>query len=384
MVRWIILAVIVVAASAALPFLVVSLPTDAAGAKVLSAGPKKGGPHGKLFVEGKPVHEFPVMAQRSEGKKTWTVKNVGQGDLSIEIGSYTCMCTVAELAPDPKTGARRDALVLKPGETTELTVTWNTKEKVGAFEQSTSIVTSDPEVQQFWFRIVGEVQPAIVTDPPQLNYAFGKIPNSAPVTAPLWMASPDRPDFQITEIASSNPKSVMATVRPMTEEEMAKNPASKGKGGYLATIEVKPSEELGNFREEITLRTDHPKQEELKVMVEGRRVGPIEIVPAASLVLRDANTETGGTQTLLVSVRDGRETEFVVEPESVPEGLQVTIDPADNQGREVKVRLYKLTAKVPPGTPAGAIDGELVLRTDHPGVSRVKIPVRVVVLSRAN
>jgi hypothetical protein len=384
MIRWIILAVLVVAVSAAIPFVVTSLPADSTGATVLApVKPKHQGPQGKLFVEGEPVHRFPVMSTRTEGKKTWAVKNVGEGNLKIEIGSYTCMCTVAELAPDPKTLQKRDALVLKPGETTELTVTWNTKDKVGPFEQSTSIVTSDPDQQDFWFRIVGEVQPPILTDPPMLDYAFGRVPSTEPATAPLWMASPDRPEFQVTKLEFSNPDSVTASVRPMTEEEQKKMPSAQGKGGYLATIEVKPSSVLGDFREEVVLKTDHPAQPELRITVSGRRTGPIDVIPPR-IEIRDANAARGGSQTLLINVLDGRETAFTVEESSLPEGLQVRVEPADNQGRETKVRPYRLTATVPPGTPAGEIEGDVVLTTDHPGIERLKVPVDAVILSGGN
>jgi hypothetical protein len=266
-----------------------------------------------------------------------------------------------------------------------LTVSWNTKDRQGAFEQGTSIGTSDPEVPDFWFRVVGEVQPPILTDPQGSDLNFLSIPNSAPQTQPMLIASPDRPELKITEIQSSNPDSVMASVRPMTEEELkqANSSALKVKAGYRATIEAKPLPVLGNFEEEIVFKTDHPQRPEVRVKVRGRRVGPIDLVPESAIVIRDASTPRGGSRNLMLNVRDGQDTHFEVD--KTPEGLQVTIDPVDNQGRgESKVRLYKLTASVPPGTPAGEIKGSVIVKTDHPQVGELKIPVEVVVMSRAN
>jgi hypothetical protein len=85
MLRWILLAVLVVAVSAAIPLVVMNMPTDEAGAKLIVAPDKerRQGPQGKLFVEGEPVHDFGLMAQWAKDTKTWTVKNVGEGDLDI-------------------------------------------------------------------------------------------------------------------------------------------------------------------------------------------------------------------------------------------------------------------------------------------------------------
>ena len=37
---------------------------------------------------------------------------------------------------------------------------------------------------------------------------------------------------------------------------------------------------------------------------------------------------------------------------------------------------------MPPGTPAGEIDGDIVLKTDHPKASELKIPV-IILISNA-
>lgn len=38
---------------------------------------------------------------------------------------------------------------------------------------------------------------------------------------------------------------------------------------------------------------------------------------------------------------------------------------------------YKMTVTVRPGTPAGPVDGDIVLKTDHPRAAEMKIPVTV-------
>ncbi len=87
MLRWIILAVIVVGLSAAVPVLLANLPTDSEGGLVLArASSERKGPVGKLYVEGDPTHDFGTLSNWATGEKEWTVKNVGQGDLELTMG----------------------------------------------------------------------------------------------------------------------------------------------------------------------------------------------------------------------------------------------------------------------------------------------------------
>ena len=40
---------------------------------------------------------------------------------------------------------------------------------------------------------------------------------------------------------------------------------------------------------------------------------------------------------------------------------------------------YRMTVTVPRGTPPGLIDDEIILKTDHPKVPEIKVPVNIVV-----
>ena len=74
-------------------------------------------------------------------------------------------------------------------------------------------------------------------------------------------------------------------------------------------------------------------------------------------------------------VRGGKETHFEVA--SAPEKLKIDIVPDDSPGMKGR---YRMTVTVPPGTPSGKIEGEIVLKTDHPQVQELKIPVDLIVL----
>ncbi len=77
---------------------------------------------------------------------------------------------------------------------------------------------------------------------------------------------------------------------------------------------------------------------------------------------------------LTLMVRGGKETHFQVV--SKPEHVDVDVLPDDRPGMKGR---YRLAVKVPPGTAAGPIEGEIVLKTDHPLVGELKIPVDILV-----
>jgi hypothetical protein len=73
-------------------------------------------------------------------------------------------------------------------------------------------------------------------------------------------------------------------------------------------------------------------------------------------------------------VRGGQPTNFTVAQK--PKNIEVAVIP--NETPSLKGR-YRVTVTVPPGTPAGLVDGEIILHTDHPKVKELKIPVNILV-----
>ena len=51
---------------------------------------------------------------------------------------------------------------------------------------------------------------------------------------------------------------------------------------------------------------------------------------------------------------------------------------AQDEKSKLKGR-YRMTVKVPPGTATGTVVGEIVLKTDNPKASEVKIPVSILI-----
>jgi hypothetical protein len=128
---------------------------------------------------------------------------------------------------------------------------------------------------------------------------------------------------------------------------------------------------LGRFQDEVRIETDHPLKPDVQLTITGNAVGPISVIPER-VRMPGISSSVGGSRDLVLLVRGGKPTKFEVVRH--PEKLNVTIALEDTPTQKGR---YKMTVTVPPGTAAGPVDGEIVLKTDHPRAAEMKIPVTI-------
>jgi Protein of unknown function (DUF1573) len=365
--RWIILAVLVVVISTTATVAVQYLPLEAPapGEVPYPADTQDSGPKPLVVVDGDLTYRFGMAAQQVIVDKTWEIKNEGQADLVLTKGVIECNCTLAAFDGD-KT---RESITLKPGQKTKLHLSFETRVVNGAFHKKAEILTNDPRHPSLNFAADGIVHPSVVLYPPESTINYLEISNDQDDHhASILLYSPDQPDIKITKLASSRPDQIVVTEGPMSADDLK---AMKVEKGRRVTINVKGDMPLGVFREEVVIKTDHPKQPEVKLTLVGKMVGPISASPERVL-LELVHSPKGDTGAITLTVRGLRPTRFEVERK--PEKLDVAVtqrDPSSAGGQ------YLLTVTVPPGMPPGDIDDQIVLKTDHPKAGELKIPVAI-------
>jgi hypothetical protein len=370
--RWIILAVLVVVISTMATIAVQFLPLDSSppGEVQYPAAPASTGPKPRVVVDGDLTHRFGTAPQQFLISKDWVIRNEGQGDLVLSKGVIECNCTVAAFDGDKS----RDSVTLKPGQKTTLHLSFETRVVNGEFHKKAEILTSDPLRPSLEFVADGTVRPSVVLYPPEPTINYLEISNDQDDHhSSVLLFSPDQPDIKITQLVSSRPNQVVVTEEPMSADDCK---AMKVQKGRKIIIDVKGDMPLGVFREEVIIKTDHPKQPQLKLTVAGKMVGPISASPER-MRLVPVHSRMGDTKQLTLTVRGLRPTRFEVQ--SKPEKIDVAVVPSDpsSQGGQ-----YRLTVKVPPGMPPGlTIMDQIVLRTDHPKAAEVKIPIDITILA---
>jgi hypothetical protein len=362
--RWILLAGLVVMLTTAATVAVQFLPEEspAPGGVELPAPSADAGPHSKAEVQGDLTYRFDTAPQHTTLRKDWVIQNTGEGDLQIKKGPPACSCTITNFEGD------KDTLIVKPHETATIHLSFETRDYNGRYHKSATVLTNDPQHQSIEFAADGEIHPAVAVYPdPTVN--FLEISNDDPDhRAGVAVFSADKPDLKITKLESSRPGVVVVDQAPLTEEDCKK---LKVKAGYRINLDVKLGMPLGSFREEVVIGTDHPKQPEIRLTLLGRVVGPITVAPER-LWLHNVSSSQGAERELKVVVRRRRATKFEVVRK--PEKLKIEVvlnDEGDKTG------VYRLVVTVPPGTAPGSVEDLIVLKTDHPLASEVKIPVNI-------
>jgi hypothetical protein len=258
--------------------------------------------------------------------------------------------------------------VLKPGESTTIDLEWNTKDFENSYSQGAAFGTNDPSRPVFRLTVAGKIYPAVIVYP-QAAIQFPVIDNEEAHKARVAVFSPGRPEMKLTKLTSSNP-AIVVHVTPVTPEQAKR---LKVEAAFEVEVEVQPGMPVGQFHEELIIQTDHPKEPEVRVSIAGKVTGPITVVPAG-LRMSNVAGPRGASADLTLLVRGDHEIHFEVAYK--PGKVEVAI--MRDETPTMKGR-YRMTVKVPAGTPAGPVQDEIVLKTDHPKVREVKIPVNILV-----
>jgi hypothetical protein len=370
MLRWIVLVVVVVALTAAATFFVQYVPESGLDPN-FPVTETTAGPHAKVEIAEPLTYEFGVMSHHDAGKHTWEIKNTGEGNLELWLdGTPTCHCTIAEFetAGRAEEGKPKKNVVVEPGRATKINLKWETREwKEGGYVQSATFGTNDPTRPSFKVAVKGVVHPPIIVVPPQM-ISLPSVSTEDSTKARIAVFSIDRPETKITKVTTSRPAYIVAQATPLTPEDAK---FFKVKHGYRVDVEVKPGMPIGQFHDEIVIQTDHPRQSEQKVSIGGSVTGPISAVPSLVRIL-NVTSAVGVTKEIALLVRGAKAIKFEVARK--PDALEVAIEPDDsNKGR------YRMKVTVPKGTAPGRIDGFIILKTDHPKVGELKIPVDIFV-----
>ena len=202
---------------------------------------------------------------------------------------------------------------------------------------------------------------------PDTGVSFQIVSNDEDVVRKVAIYSKDRPDMKITRVETSNPSLLEVKAEPMSADDAA---YFKVEAGWAVTVTLKATAKLGEFNEELVVWTDHPAKPDVKKRITGKVTGPITFTPE-KVVIHDANVTEGGSASLLVWVR-GRSATITVE--KAPPGLDVSFTPMAMPAG-VKGSKFKMNVKILPGTNAAQISDVIVLKTDHPNASEIRIPV---------
>lgn len=116
-------------------------------------------PKGPVAKVESTAFDFGAIDQNDQVSHTFTIKNVGDQDLEILRTRTTCGCTVAK--PSQK--------IMKPGQTSDIAVTFSSGRRKGVQNKKITVQTNDPNNDTIVLELTGSVSERLTFDPARLR-----------------------------------------------------------------------------------------------------------------------------------------------------------------------------------------------------------------------
>ena len=332
------------------------------------------------------LHDFGAMRRGVTRKHTFVIKNAGTMPLEMALGRTTCKCTLSKVGKE----------TLKPGESTEITLEWSTKEvkrNQSKFNQTATIITNDRLSPIAELRVVGQITSEYRVFPDELTMQaisgtqdstedfivlhFGDIPPELV----KWTFTPERYHDLID-----------VTAEPLTENEYKDHKGATS--GLKITLKIKPGLPIGPLVVDLKMELKSEESSQVGIKVKGIVVGDIVLSGSSSrfdrtlttLNLGNVAAADGDMERLFIFVKGPhrQETTFTIGSTVPAEQLHVEIGPPVQLGGGSTTR-YEMTVRVPKGVARvnhlgnGNKFGLIVLNTTHPTTKEVHLYVRFAV-----
>lgn len=357
-------------------------------------------PDGLARVEllGEPTHDFGMMSPDTEGEHVFVIKNVGEEDLTLRLGATTCKCTLGELDSDR----------LKPGEQTEIKLSWKVRGGEPDFEQSAQVITNDPKNVVINLAIIGKIIQDVEVVPE--TWTFGEVATGEEfeVTGTIYNYLPT--DIRPTEMRFSSEELTELSefeVEPFVPTSETDGIRSAARQGFRVTIKVKPGMRQGAVSQSFLFgfeRLDEdgkvlpPEGENAKATeyivasTKGQIVGPLGMISNSKLqgsigggyVYDFGRLEEGDSlvaNTFVVFKGSERDKTKLSIGEITPEGvIRATLGEPKGRG---SVLLYPLRLELVRGDePVERLGsdkddyGSVWIESDNPKVTRMRVALR--------
>ncbi|NND98918.1 MAG: DUF1573 domain-containing protein, partial [Pirellulaceae bacterium] len=100
----------------------------------------------------KTLHDFGMMDPHATAKYAFEVANIGESPLELHVTDSSCKCTIGKLLQP----------YVAPGETTQVTLTWNTGYQADEYQQTVLLSTNDPNRKTIELSVKGTVRSELV------------------------------------------------------------------------------------------------------------------------------------------------------------------------------------------------------------------------------
>lgn len=326
-----------------------------------------------------PNYQFGSMQRGTTKSHEFIFSNTGPGPLTLRVGSTSCKCTLGSVAQEP----------LQQGESVPVKLEWSALTGVGAFRQTASIITNDPRHTTVNLSVEGTVTEAGGVEPP--DFLFDKVAAGNSKSAEVYVMALTQDSLEVSEptLTAEDSRQYFDVKIEHVDPDVLPDPAAKD--GVRVTVTANPGLPLGRFDQWLTVKTDIPEAEQLKIPVIGQVVGNISVHgrmwsdEGGALRFGHVESSEGASETLNLVIRGDGADKVKIKVASVdPPELHATVG-APNVFKPTLVHV-PLVIEIPPGTPPMARldtqqhdEARITLETTHPDAPQMVLGVRFAV-----
>lgn len=295
--------------------------------------------------------EFGVINDDSPVVHDFAFANTGTADLTISDTKGSCGCTVPNL----------EKKVYKPGEGGSVRVSFNPHGRRNRQHTTVTVTSNDAKRPSVQLHLQSDVKPLMVIDPQFQQMSPALKGNTAKSMATITVRKEGLVPTQVTPSSARLTAALGAGREATVDGEKVMQ--------YPVEITLSPTAEVGQFNEQVTVRTSDPSRI-IYFTVGGEVLGDVEVAPVR-LQFPGLNFGQDVSQVITLKSRSGK-TFKIIDAKDVPMGapffssVVATEDPA-------LPGTYKITCTGKAPTVQGAIRGDVVVTTDNPEQPIVKI-----------
>lgn len=196
------------------------------------------------------VHDFGLLDPHTAMTHSFNVTNDGEDPLALKVASTSCKCTTGKLV----------AGLLQPGESTKVTLEWNTGYHYESYEQNAVLKTNDPLNREITLTVKGTVRTKLAM-PEQFVFPSSDLAEvvSGKVRAPIAFKSPLLDAVEGLDIGTLNAGKLYEF--PITVQVRGSQPEKLAVLGVEPSeliAEVLPTKREGHYRLLVTIPSDCP------------------------------------------------------------------------------------------------------------------------------
>lgn len=299
-------------------------------------------------------HDFGNIPDTAMVSHTFKFTNKLDKQVTIHTATGSCGCTVPDLPTK----------VFAPGQSGEMTVTFNPQNRRGAQPKQVTITYAEPAgTPNTILTITSNVQPLMVIEP--MKMYLMEVDSRQGKTTEITVSG-RKADFKVEGVTTSNPN-LEITVGEKRETLVEGETFQQ----YPVSVTVKPGAPLGEFQTELAIRTNEPSAATSNYVFVADVVGELKATPN-KLTLRAYTPNIPFANVVTLESRSGKAFKVTsVEVEGRDDmQLVADVEPNNMTGRPAyTVRLNGVTPDV-----TGLVSGEIVVHTDMTDTPVIRLP----------